>query len=118
MTATITTLPTPGDDSHESDEDRKRRKARDLAHGDLLVAARLLFTAQHTVDRLVGDPATAQRLNRVRHDVLAILAGEDTPSEIEYGDLAADASAYCAEVETLREELESVQGCCTPGKGN
>lgn len=108
MTATVTELLTaPG--PVESDVERARRKAGQLAAGDLLAAARLLYTAQTTHGRLTGDTDLAARIGRVRADLLAVMAGEDTPSEIAYGDLAADASAALDEMETLREELETLR---------
>jgi hypothetical protein len=97
---------------------RDRRKGASQAGGDLLAAARFLFTAVETYRRKAGDDDMAARVSRVRADLMAVMAGKDTPTEIEYGDLAADASAYADEVEKLREELESVRGPRVHGKGN
>lgn len=141
MTATITNLPTAGanpranpaapagrDGWHGLDVSKTagldpqsakdRRKATRLMTGDLAVAARLLYGAVATCRRVVGDQDQADAIERVRADLVAVLAGEDTPSEIRYGDLAADASAYADEVETLREELETARGPRVHGKGN
>lgn len=124
MTATVTTLATATQEScvdpylTESEEDRKRRKARALVEGDLMVAGRNLYLAEKTLELSVDDAATAAAVARIRADLVALMAGEDTPSEIAYGDLAADASAYADEVEKLREELEEARGPHIHGKGN
>lgn len=102
----------------EPTTDRARRKAASLAGGDMITAARMLFTAAETYRRQAGNPDMADRVTQVRADLMAVIAGVDTPSEIKYGDLAADASAYADELETLREELESVHGPHVYGKGN
>lgn len=126
MTATITNLPnpaanpapatppapSPAPSGLDPTSSVDRAKAATLAADDLTVAARLLFVAAETHRRVVGDPELAARIDTVRADLAAVMTGKDTPSEIKYGDLAADASAYCDEVETLRQELES------HGKGN
>jgi hypothetical protein len=121
MTATVTNLPT----SQQSDVERDRRKANGQAGGDLLVAARYLFQAQETYRRKANNTAAADRVARVRADLMAVIHDKDTPSEVAYGDLAADASAhadeaeqYRFEVEKLREELESARGDRVHGKGN
>ena len=116
MTAIVTTLQTTarasGVDQYaaESEEDRKRRKARALVEGDLMVAGRYLYQASATLVRAVKDPEAAAAVDRIRADLVALMAGEDTPSEIAYGDLAADASAYADEVEMLAQELENLRG--------
>lgn len=133
MTATITNLPNlanpsanpppnptrparhrPGGLDPESAKDR--RKAARLARGDLAVAARLLYVAAETYRRVVRDPGKVDAIERVRADLMAVLAGQDTPSEIRYGDLAADASAYADEVEKLREELEDAEAPARHGQ--
>jgi hypothetical protein len=101
----------------ESEEDRKRRKARALAEADLMVAGRYLYQASATLVRAVQDPEAAAAVDRIRADLVALMAGEDTPSEIAYGDLAADASMYADELEKLREELEEARGPHIHGKG-
>jgi hypothetical protein len=125
MTATVTNLPNPApnppaghqvatefanDDGLNPTSERDRRKATQLARGDLMEAARLLYVAAATFRRGAADDDQAGRVDRVRADLLAVLAGEDTPSEIEFGHLAADASAFADEVEKLREELEETRG--------
>lgn len=102
----------------DPESERDRRKATELVAGDLMVAARLLYVAVATTRRLAVDGNRADRIERVRADLVAVLADEDTPSEIEYGDLAADASAYCDEVHKLREELESAREPHNNKKGN
>ncbi len=94
-------------------------KAADWVHNDLRTAARLLYCAAATARRSSWSAAAdqAEAIERVRADLVAVLAGEDTPSEIRYGDLAADASAYADEVEKLREELEETRGPRVHGKG-
>lgn len=135
MTATITNLPNPGPNPgpNPSGTDRvaegytagngldrtseqDRRKATEWARQDLQQAARLLYTASATARRGAGDDQLADEIDLVREDLLAVLAGEDTPSAIRYGDLAADASAYADEVEKLREELEETRGPRVYGK--
>lgn len=133
MTATVTNLPNPGanplghqaateptdGDGLNSTSERDGRKATQLAQGDLMVAARLLYIAAATLRRTASDTDQADRIDRVRADLVAVLAGEDTPSEIEFGHLAADASAFADEAEKLREELEEARGeARVHGKGN
>lgn len=134
MTATVTNLPNPAPnpeanpqataehttaDRRNRTSERNRRKATYAARGDLMVAARLLYTAAATYRVGAGDDELADRVDRVRADLLAVIAGEDTPSEIEFGHLAADASAFADEVEKLREELEETRGDARVyGKGN
>jgi hypothetical protein len=124
MTATVTNLPNPeanprghvvaaefaNEDGLKPTSERDRRKATQLARGDLMEAGRLLYIAAATLRRGAADDNQATRVDRVRADLLAVLAGEDTPSEIEFGHLAADASAFADEVEKLREELEEIRG--------
>lgn len=115
---TVTALPTSGHQpSQPTGEEPDRLRAAGLAHGDLLAAARLLYVAQETYRRTAGDETTAQRVARARADLLAVASGEDTPSEKDYADLAADASAavdeanqFRLEVAQLREELDNLRG--------
>lgn len=137
MTATVTNLPNPaanprpnpptGDhvaagytvgDGLKQTSEEDRRKATDWVNADLHQASRLMYTAAATARRGAGDDQLADQIDRVRADLVAVIAGEDTPSEIEFGDLAADASAYADEVEKLREELEATLGLRVHGKGN
>jgi hypothetical protein len=134
MTATVTNLPNPAanpptghhvaagytvGDGLDWTSEEDRRQATVWVNADLYQAARLLYTAAATARRGGVEDELADRVDRVRADLLAVIAGEDTPSEIEFGDLAADASASADEVEKLREELEEARGETREyGKGN
>lgn len=130
MTATVTNLPNPAanpqpnppngrhhvaagytvGDGLDWTSEEDRRQATVWVNADLYQAARLLYLGAATARRGAGEDELASRIDRVRADLLAVIADEDTPSEIEFGDLAADASAFAAEVEKLREELEEARG--------